>query len=173
MYTNMYSGLRMQPSCDGSRVHLFFFGRKVFLSNSFSSPINIDGLAFTSAEQAYQYKKAKFFGDDETANKILGMTNAADMAMAGWHVMLSNKNSLWNAIAKDVMTEIITAKFMQNGELGIMLKQTSPCELVEANPFDKYFGNGMNINNDNNNCFHNWSGQNVTGKILESIRSEL
>lgn len=177
MFNNLFTGIRIQPACDGSRVHLFFFGKKVFLSNNYPAAFNLDGIFFFSAEQALQYRKAKFFGDDDTANRIVQMQNTCftDMSLAGLQITISNDENFnkWEAQIKDVMTEILMAKFRDNKEMANLLKSTYPCELVEASPFDQFWSVGLSMNNDKIDCWHNWTGENMLGKILETVRSQL
>ena len=175
MFDNMFAGTRLQQSCDGEHVYLFFFGKTSFLSNFASSPMSIDGTSFSCAEQAFQYFKAKFFNEDEIAKQILEMDNPSEMAITGQHVFILHKpkQSEWNDVAVDTMEQILRAKFSQNEELKSLLKRTSPCMLVESNPYDRVFGNGLGIGNAKSDCHHNWPGQNVMGKILENIRSKL
>ena len=175
MYDNLFSGMRLQQSCDGKNVHLFFFGKMSFLSNFSPSTLVYEDKTFTSATQAFEYTKAKFFNDDDAANQILNLTNTSDMATLGFHAMMKKKGKQqkeWKEAAEFIMYNILKAKFGQNQWLRDELVRTLPLELVKANPYDKFFGIGMSMNNGKINCRHSWNGQNVMGKLLEKIRTE-
>ena len=65
----------------------------------------------------------------------------------------------WNKEKRDVMFDIVEAKFQQNKDLAKKLKQTSDRKLIEGNSWgDKYWG------------VYNGEGENNLGKILEQIR---
>lgn len=173
MFSNLFVGLRLQPSCDGQKVYLFFFGKKPFLSNIHECTINLDGTIFQSAEQAFQFTKAKFFKNDQVAANIMTMSNATDIIHAGQKVQRDAENRKdWEQHENDVLRKILRAKFKQNPVLFEMLKSTGSTVLVEANPYDRHFGIGLGMNNHSINCHHNWTGENVIGKLLEEIRSE-
>ena len=176
MYCNLFSGMRLQQDCEGNKVHLFFFGKGTFLSNFAPSTFTYDGNIFTSAEQAFEFTKAKFLNDDDAAEKVLNLSNTTDMATTGM-IVLKNKNEQkleeWYHIQQDVMYSILKAKFSQNKDLLEQLLRTKPMELVEANPYDRFFGIGLSMNNPKVDCRHQWQGKNRMGKLLEELRSEL
>ena len=173
MFSNLFAGVRLQQSCDGKKVYMFFFGKKTFLSNSYECSIILEDNTFHSAEQAFQFTKAKFFKNDELAASILSMSNTAEMIQAGQRMQREyGSRKEWDQIADAVMMKILLAKFKQNPMLFEMLKSTGSTILVDANPYDRYFGIGLGMNNSAINCHHNWIGENVNGELLEDIRSE-
>jgi hypothetical protein len=65
----------------------------------------------------------------------------------------------WNDIKYDVMKECCFAKFHQNEDLLKMLLETGEEELIEASPYDNYWGTGRD-----------GDGLNMLGKVLMEVR---
>ena len=55
-----------------------FFGEINPLSNFHPAPFHLEGVDYISSEQYIQARKAKYFGDNETLNKILGSTTSIE-----------------------------------------------------------------------------------------------
>ena len=63
-------------------------------------------------------------------------------------------------------------KFTQNEDLKELLLQIEE-SIVEANPGDQYFSCGLGLTHpDLDNC-SKWSGENVLGKIIETVRAKI
>jgi ribA/ribD-fused uncharacterized protein len=133
-------------------------------SNFYMMDFMMDGVHMKSAEHAFQYIKAKTFGDEEAAEKILHAKSAASAKAFGRKVKHFD-DAVWTEKKDDVMSNIIRAKFAIQ-ELKTQLKATGTRPLVEANPRDSYWGIGTSkLDNP-----AKW-GQNRLGKILEHVRS--
>ena len=97
-----------------------------------------------SAEQAFQFTKANFFKNYEVAASIMEMSNTTEMIQAGPKMQCESGNRKeWEQIADVVMMKILRAKFKQNPMLFEMLISTGSTILVDANPYDRYFGIGV------------------------------
>jgi N-glycosidase YbiA len=68
----------------------------------------------------------------------------------------------WESVKDDVMRDAVRAKFTQHAELREALLATGEATLVEHTERDSYWGDGGD-----------GSGQNMLGRILMAIRSEL
>lgn len=68
----------------------------------------------------------------------------------------------WDIVKYDIMYNIVKAKFTQHPYLLQLLKSTENSKLIEASPYDYYWGEGKNK-----------TGLNKLGEILMKIRSEL
>ena len=176
MFDNLYAGMRLQQSCNGQNVFLFFYGKKTFLSNAYPSPFVVDGISFRCAEQALQYFKAKTLNANDAAVQILLMVDSTEMSKAGQELLSGDRNKenkdKWFNEGADILRKVLKAKFSQNERLLRMLQCTRPCSLIYANPYDNFFGIGCSMANSKIDCFHNWRGENVMGKILEDIREQ-
>jgi ribA/ribD-fused uncharacterized protein len=60
------------------------------------------------------------------------------------------------------MEDILRAKLTQHPEIQTLLIQSNEQELIEANPFDEFWGAGANN-----------TGQNILGHIWMKLREEL
>ena len=65
------------------------------------------------------------------------------------------------------------AKFTQNEELRLFLIGTKDRVLVEASPYDKIWGIGMSVDNENIENPLTWKGLNLLGFALMEVRDEL
>ena len=64
--------------------HVYFHGS--FLSNWYPCSIEYEGKSFHCSEQLYMWFKARFFRDEETADKILKCTHAREAKDLGRQV---------------------------------------------------------------------------------------
>ena len=92
---------------------VFFFSKTPEnreFSNFFETDFEMDGVRFKSAEHAFQYVKAKKFGDDAIADKIL-KAKSAQSAKAFGKKVANFKEDEWNAEKEEVMRKVVRAKF--------------------------------------------------------------
>lgn len=130
-----------------------FRGEYAFLSNFFPCNIQYMGLAFQSAEAAFQASKCK-----ERAKEFCNLSASAAKKL-GRTVPLPED---WEARKDEIMREICFAKFRQNPELCRALLATGERELIEGNDHgDRYWG------------VCNGTGRNMLGQILMQVRVEL
>lgn len=149
------------------------FGRKNHFVISQKCKIRIDynfeSYDFTSSEQLFMWYKAKFFGDEETAEKILKSTRPEEARRLGRTVKNYDDRS-WDKKRVDFMYQAVLAKFFQNVELRKRLcdPKYDGKHFVEAAYYDRIWGIGYNENDalDNED---NW-GRNELGKILDEVR---
>lgn len=156
-------------------------------------------LTFTSAEQFMMYSKAKLFGDEVQATKIMDFNNSdivQDFLRAkvnSSEIMNSKKlREEWSEIQKrikrcgkdvknyveDVWVEkrvpIVTVgtreKFKQNAHLTKNILETVGTTLVEASPLDPVWGIGLDKANALKTPKDQWPGTDLLGKILTKYR---
>jgi ribA/ribD-fused uncharacterized protein len=126
-----------------------------FLSNYWPVSIEFEGMMYPSVENAYQ------------AGKTLSMAGRKLFTIGGPGRAKKLGNSVklrkdWEYVKLPIMTALVTQKFMENPDLGELLKQTWPAELIEGNWWkDTFWG------------ICNGEGQNYLGKILMNTRSVL
>ena len=123
-------------------------------------------------KQYFQYSKAIHCGNSEIAGKITATINPVDQKRLGHKLKPSNEQ--WNDnLAEKIMETSIKAKFRQNLELRQKLLSTGNKDIVECNPYDKYWGNGLALNTKDAHLRSNWKGKNMMGELLCRVRSEL
>ena len=123
------------------------------------------GQFFISSEQALMWEKAKMFGDEEVAERILSTTDQKAIKDLGRQVK-NFSDIIWSHKRYYIMRDILLEKFGQNKVLSDLLLSTKNAELFEASPFDKVWGIGSSDVNIVN-------GQNLLGKALMYVRTYL
>lgn len=132
---------------------------------------NIDH-TFVSAEQLMMYKKAILFKDYETANLILKSNNQAEIKKLGRKVSNFN-SSVWDKHKFNIVTKGNLLKFSQNKDLKKALLSTKDNILVEASPYDKVWGIGLDASQAAITDPSEWPGENLLGKALMEVRAKL
>ena len=124
-----------------------------FLSNFYPVEIKLDGIVYPNAETAFQAQKTL---DVEERRKFSMLKNPVQAKRLGRKVKLRDD---WKEVKLDIMTEIVSQKFLQHPHLIEMLLQTGDEELVEGNKWgDRFWG------------VCKGKGENHLGKILMKIR---
>lgn len=154
-------------------THVFFWGSE--FSNWFECrPNNIKykGLTFFNSEQAFMWEKAIFFGDMESAEKILKDPDPARCKAIGRRIENFNAEE-WAKVSYEIMVAVNYAKYSQNPRLKRTLLSTENKTIVEASPYDKIWGIGLHWEDDACLDEKNWDGQNLLGKALMEVREKL
>lgn len=124
-----------------------------FLSNFYPVEIKLDGIVYPNAEATFQAQKTL---DVEERRKFSMLKNPVQAKRLGRKVKLRDD---WKEVKLDIMTEIVSQKFLQHPHLIEMLLQTGDEELVEGNKWgDRFWG------------VCKGKGENHLGKILMKIR---
>lgn len=140
--------------------YLHFNGTRNYLSNFYQCKAKYYDRTFSSAEAAYQWTKAIITGQRDIATKIEYCNSGPIAKQLSKTLEHINNHSFWINNRKDILTYIVTKKFVENPHLMFMLKNTGSTTLIE-NTTDNYWGIGKN--ND---------GSNEMGKILMNIRGK-
>ena len=147
-----------------------------FWSGPFSqwhdAEFELDGIQFNTAEQAMMYHKAKLFGDDEVARRLLGTRHPRKQKALGRQVKGFDEIK-WDTHKEEIVCRVNFAKFSQNENLRRKLFQTGNKALVEASPHDTIWGIGLDEENARKTPPEQWPGQNLLGEILTEVREEL
>lgn len=151
---------------------LAFFSRHSPFSNFYPAPFVVGGKTFKCPEQFFSNSKAEFFGDTEAAKKIMSTDNPAVQKKFGSRIKGFNKDQ-WEQVCQDVMFSALTAKFQQNPLLLQILEQTGDKLLIEANPYDLYWGSGCGLHDKNCLDASKQKGANHLGKLLMRVRETL
>jgi ribA/ribD-fused uncharacterized protein len=140
-----------------------FMGKFRYLSNFHESPLRYGGREFRNSEAAYQSEK---FLDPTLKDQFIGLNGKDSKRLS-----VKLKEFLrpdWFDVNIFVMSEIVHAKFTQDGEICAWLVLTDEEELIEGNYWhDEFWGvcNGKCRKGP-----HEPEGQNWLGKILMAER---
>lgn len=129
-----------------------------------------DGNQFTCAEQYMMYRKAKLFGDEESAKKIMA-TNYPKEQKALGRLVKGFDPLLWDSQCMQIVKSGNYFKFTQNPKLLEALMSTGDTMLVEASPYDRIWGIGF----DEEHALENknrW-GKNLLGQCLVAVRNKI
>jgi ribA/ribD-fused uncharacterized protein len=142
------------------------------LSNWHPAVFVVNDVRFLNNEQFMMYCKAKMFGDDETASKIIKATTPREHKALGRQVRGFDE-AKWSEKRELYVRKGCHAKFSQNPEMLKFLLGTEGTELVEASPYDRIWGVGLAANNPAIHDKSKWLGLNLLGKCLMQVRTQL
>ena len=146
---------------------LCFFGEQNPFSNFHQAKFSLNGIQYHCTEQMIQHNKAIFFGDKNTAVKILNCTDALDCKRTAKEIKNYNHEK-WKNNARRVCEEGIKAKFLQNQLLRDFLLSTKGKELAECCA-DTLWGTGVPLHEDTCLDRTTWKSQGLLGQILCSV----
>jgi ribA/ribD-fused uncharacterized protein len=152
--------------------YIFFYGFEDHFSNFYKSNFIVDNIRFSCGEQYIMYNKAILFNDHEIANLILAEYNPKKIKMLGRKVKHFNEKK-WDDNKYEITYKGLYEKYNQNYDLYNFILDTECLEIVEASPTDIIWGIGINIDNPNIENKKIWRGNNLLGKILMDVRSQL
>ena len=132
----------------------------------------IDGTTYNCCEQYMMAEKARFFNDKESEVLIMGTDEPKEQKSYGRGVKNFNEDA-WNVVADMVVYRANFAKFSQNEDLRRKLLSTGGKIFVECSPYDKIWGNGLNITDTLHTHEDFWKGTNRLGKAIMKVRETL
>ena len=156
--------------------HVFFWGE--WPSNWYPCVFNAEyegkEYTFYNSEQYFMFVKAKTFGDEENALKILLEGKNPKKAKQYGRMVKNYDDEKWNEIRYQVMVDANMAKYSQNDELKNLLlsDEFNGKGFVEASPIDGVWGIKCS-EEDALDDKSNWNGQNLLGKALDDVRDKL
>lgn len=113
-----------------------------------------------SAEQAFQFFKARVMGDKDMERRIATETNPKEAKRLGRNA--HGDILRWNEKRVDAMRWVLQQKFAQNPVHKATLMATGDQHLEEIAPWDSFWGTGRDGN-----------GKNMLGQLLEEIRNNM
>jgi ribA/ribD-fused uncharacterized protein len=149
--------------------HIYFYGG--IYSNFYPCKIIFNNLEYISSEQLYMARKALYFNDLISFEKILKTKKPLDAKKLGKKVKDFSKEK-WDLVCLEIMEECCFAKFNQNEDLKKELLSNNKI-LVEASPYDGIWGVKLAENDDRILDEKNWQGQNLLGKALMNVRNKI
>jgi ribA/ribD-fused uncharacterized protein len=134
---------------------------------------NLDGVIteYKNTEQYMMAGKARLFRDDYHLNEILQESDPSKIKDFGQKIRNFDANT-WDQDKFDIVVQGNRLKFNQNPKLMERLLQTGSKILVEASPYDKIWGIGLNPHQAVKVDPSQWQGENLLGKALMVVRSE-
>jgi len=150
--------------------YYLFYG-SVF-SNFYPCSIVYKDETYPTSEHVFMRIKAEKFGDFEIAEKILEAKTPQDAKKLGRKVK-NYDDVVWNECREQAMYDACFAKFSQNPKLLNMITETKDLIIVEASPFDRIWGIGLGVEDDNATDESKWKGKNLLGKVLMKVREDL
>lgn len=170
--------LRTRVSNGEQFEYLFFWGHqpskdgkisKSCFSQWYGSPFVIDDIVYQTAEHWMMSAKARLFGDEETLAKILESSDPKTAKSLG-RTVKNFDDDIWKSNARRLVTEGNIAKFGQNQELRAFLLATGNLVLVEASPYDRIWGIGLQADDEKAKNPATWQGENLLGFALMDVR---
>jgi ribA/ribD-fused uncharacterized protein len=162
-------------------TYLFFWGHQVpkdgtvtksCLSQWYPAFFAINNIIYPTAEHYMMAEKARLFGDDEAAQKILSAQTAKEAKALGREIRGYDEDT-WSQNRCDIVYAANYSKFSQNISMKEFLLSTGASVLVEASPVDPVWGIGLSAEDPNAHDPSKWKGQNLLGFILMKVRAEL
>jgi ribA/ribD-fused uncharacterized protein len=131
-----------------------------------------DGYKYCCAEQYMMGQKALIFNDSESFKKILAANHPKTIKALGREVKNFDGKE-WDRVKYKVVLNGNFYKFTQNKEMRGILISTGNKILVEASPFDKIWGVGLDESNEKIYNPNYWKGENLLGFALMEVRDVL
>lgn len=153
-----------------TKKHVFFWGD--WPSNwQKCSFVDEDGNKFNTSEQYFMYRKAKFFGDEETAALILTKGKNPKVAKELGRKVKNYNDDEWSKVRYQVMVEANLLKYRQDEAMKkeILNPMYDGLRFCEGSPIDSVWGIkcSYTIAKDDES---NWNGLNLLGKCLDEVR---
>ena len=117
-------------------------------------------------------EKARLFGDEEAALKIVGAKNPGEAKKLGRLVSHFNEQ-IWIDNRFEIVVKANRAKFDQNVELKEFLLNTGERVIVEASPIDRIWGIGLPQDSAAASNPAQWKGLSLLGFALMEVRRQL
>ena len=148
-----------------------FFGEINPLSNFYPSTFSYEGIQYISSEQFIQMSKAKYFGDVDSYNQIMGCSTSLECKSVSRQIRNVDVGR-WENVAGEVCQPGIQAKFLQNLiVMDTLIHKTGRKNIVEC-ASDRLWGTGIPLNDPVCLDPSKWITQGIMGQILEGIHDE-
>lgn len=142
------------------------------LSQWYDCCFEVDGVQYHTTEQYMMASKALLFEDEEVYQEIMAADNPYDYKKLGRKIH-GFEQEPWDARKYDIVVEGNKAKFGQNSEIRNFLLSTGDAILVEASPYDKIWGIGLDRETAMKGTVEQWQGENLLGCALMEVRDYL
>lgn len=147
----------------------YFWGERPFSQWTVDKNQFIEGeRVFNCCEQYMMYKKALLFDDYETAERIMDVKTPKEQKILG-RVVKNFDPKIWDSRKDEIVLMGNMYKFGQNKTYKdrLMSLFNDKFYFVEASPYDKIWGIGINVSDAQAGC--EWKGENLLGKALTGV----
>lgn len=127
-------------------------------SNFYPHPVTVDGRTWPTSEHYYQAMKTPYLADQEIVRALATPAEAKKMGRR-----LKCRED-WQDVKYGIMLQVLREKFSLE-PLRSLLTGTGDAEIYEDSPYDRIWGTGQ--------LRGVGTGQNLLGKALMQVRSEL
>jgi len=151
---------------------LIFFGRESPASNWFEAGFIYRDLAFRTNEHFMMYYKARLFGDEQIAERILRSRTPKRAKALGKKVAPFDE-AVWSQWDAFIVGKGKVLQAMQNPLVLSFLLMHKEKTFIEASIYDKKWGVGLEAHDPrilDTNC---WLGENKLGLVLKSVAQYL
>lgn len=141
-------------------------------SQWYPAEFTVDGVTYRTAEHWMMAAKARMFGDEETAARVIAARHPGEAKALGRAVADFDEVE-WRRERFAVVVTGSLHKFGQNAELAKYLAGTTGRVLVEASPVDRVWGTGLAAGDERSADPAQWLGENLLGFALMAARETL
>jgi ribA/ribD-fused uncharacterized protein len=141
-------------------------------SQWYPAGFTVDGVVYRTAEHWMMAGKARLFGDEAAAAKIVDALHPGEAKALGREVA-GFDDAVWRRERFGIVVEGSVHKFQQNPELADYLAGTAERVLVEASPLDRVWGTGVAAGDERAADPARWAGENLLGFALMAARERL
>ena len=151
---------------------VFFYRSLNPFSNWYMCPFTHAGSQYNCGEQFMMYSKARLFKDFDVAELIMEQREPRKQKFLGRQVR-GYDDATWMAECEGLMIPGLKSKFLQNEYCLNTLLDTGDKIIVEASPYDKIWGIGLEESDHRALDQSQWLGKNLLGKCLMRVRDEI
>jgi hypothetical protein len=160
---------------------LFFWGHQLSKDGSITkscfsqwwvAPFEVDDIVYRTAEHWMMAGKARLFGDEVAAAKVLAAATPSAAKRAG-RLVRDFVPEVWDKHKFEIVVAGNWHKFSKHTALKEFLLNTGEQVLVEASPKDKIWGIGMAGDHPDARNPAKWKGDNLLGFALMEVREKL
>lgn len=155
-----------------TKDYVYFYTSVDMFSNFYASKFRYFNHLFFCSEQAFMWRKAVFFGDEEVARKILAVKFNPNACKQLGRQVKNYNDTEWKKVRYEVMVDVLKAKF-EEPALKKALLATGTKKIAEASVSDTDWGIGLNEDTAVKTIERKWKGLNLLGKALMEVRESL
>lgn len=143
-----------------------------YLSNRYPSKLTVKGRTYSSMEQYVMYQKAECFHDGAIGVTIMETEDPEKIRALG-RMVFGYDEHVWNGVRQLIVYDGLIAKFTQNEELRMKLKETGTKFIAKCSENDLFWGIGVGLDNPDRFDTEKWKGQNQLGYALMYVRERI
>lgn len=143
--------------------------------NAYPTEFTYAGKEYTSSEQFFDEQKSLSFGDIETANKIMKLSDNINAIKKYGRTAKNMNDEVLEKIQEHTMLRGVRAKFQQNPDLLEILDSTGTAVIGYCTPTEnsELWGIGLSEEDPHHGDVSCWTGENLMGRVLMQTRQQL